>query len=327
MDNVCHTLVGVALAEAGLKRKTALGSATLMIAANFPDIDVIAVPLGHSLGFRRGVTHGVPALLVLPVVLTVIMLAWYRWRRRGESPDARWLLALSAIGIVTHPFLDWLNTYGMRWLSPLEPSWSYGDTLFIVDPWIWLTLGFGVWIARRRDRQGHAAWFLPARVALAAVGVYIAGMMGLSATARGAVRAALAERGLAPDTTVVEPVPVNPLRRRVIYLSEGAYRLASYDLLTHQLSAPWFEIPVNDAHPAVARANQTAPGREYHSWARLPYYVIEQAAETTWVTIADARYTLDGQSSWAVTRIPVTGDGATVTRCRAATAAGRSTCD
>lgn len=327
MDNICHTLIGAAMAEAGLKRKTALGSATLMIAANFPDIDVIAVPLGHSLGFRRGLTHGIPALIVLPVVLTGIMLAWNRWRRRSESPDARWLLALSAAGILTHPVLDWMNTYGMRWLAPLDPSWSYGDTLFIVDPWIWLTLGFGVWLARRRHRRGNAAWFRPARVALAAVTIYIAAMMGLSSSARGAVRTALTSRGLAPDTTVVEPVPVNPLRRRVIYLSEGAYRLSTYDLLTRDLSAPWFAIPVNDAHPAVSRANQTAAGREYHSWARLPYYVIEEAAETTWVTIADARYTLDGRSTWAVTRIPVAGDGATVSRCRAATAAGRSTCE
>jgi hypothetical protein len=31
MDNVCHTLVGAALAEAGLKRRTALGTATLII--------------------------------------------------------------------------------------------------------------------------------------------------------------------------------------------------------------------------------------------------------------------------------------------------------
>ena len=113
MDNICHTLVGAALAESGLKRRTALGSATLMIAANFPDIDVIAVPLGHSLGFRRGVTHGLPALVVLPLVLTLMMLGWHRWRR-GERPHAGWLLALSVIGMVTHPFLDWMNTYNMR---------------------------------------------------------------------------------------------------------------------------------------------------------------------------------------------------------------------
>src|SRR5512145_1147354 len=115
MDNICHTRVGAALAEAGLKRRTSLGSATLMIAANFPDIDVIAVPLGHSLGFRRGVTHGIPALVILPIVLTLIMHAWHRWRGKGTTPpDTKGLLLLSAIGILTHPFLDWMNTYGMR---------------------------------------------------------------------------------------------------------------------------------------------------------------------------------------------------------------------
>ena len=111
MDNVCHTLIGAALAEAGLKRRTALGPATLMIGANFPDIDVIAVPLGHSVDFRRGWTHGVLALVVLPFVLTAIMLAWDRWvaapraarrgieRVRGAVP--RELLLLSTIAIVT----------------------------------------------------------------------------------------------------------------------------------------------------------------------------------------------------------------------------------
>ena len=41
MDNVCHTLVGAAMAEAGLKRHSAYASATLMIAANIPDLDVL----------------------------------------------------------------------------------------------------------------------------------------------------------------------------------------------------------------------------------------------------------------------------------------------
>src|SRR3712207_8618801 len=78
MDNVCHTLVGAALAESGLKRRTALGAATLMIGANFPDVDVLAVPFGHGVDFRRGWTHGVLALAVLPFVLTALMLAWNR---------------------------------------------------------------------------------------------------------------------------------------------------------------------------------------------------------------------------------------------------------
>ena len=305
MDNICHTLVGAALAETGLKRRTALGAATLMLAANFPDIDVIAVPLGHSLGFRRGITHGVPALVVLPAALTLIMLGWHRWRGRGTAPDARWLFGLSAIGMLTHPFLDWMNTYGMRWLMPLDGTWSYADTLFIADPWIWLTLGGGIWWSRRRQRAGSRGHGTPATAALALVAGYIIFMGALTLSSRATVRAILAGRSVSPDTVVVEPVPANPFRRRVIYHWDGAYHVANYAVVSRDLSAPWIAIPLQMSHPAVAVANETPRGRAYHSWARLPYYVIEQSVGTTWVTIADARYTLNGQSPWAVARIAV----------------------
>ncbi len=48
---------------------------------------------------------------------------------------------LSYLGVATHPLLDWLNTYGIRLLMPLDPRWFYGDAVFIVDPWIWLVSG------------------------------------------------------------------------------------------------------------------------------------------------------------------------------------------
>src|ERR671919_620239 len=52
--------------------------------------------------------------------------------------------AETAVAVLSHPLLDWLNTYGMRWLMPFRGVWSYGDTLFIVDPWLWLALSIGV---------------------------------------------------------------------------------------------------------------------------------------------------------------------------------------
>ena len=141
------------------------------------------------------------------------------------------------------------------------------------------------------------------------VAIYIAAMGMLGSTARAGVREALTARGITADTVVVDPLFANPLRRRVVYLRDGSYQLADYNLSTRELTAPWFTIPVNDRHPAVAPANRTSAGREYHSWTRLPYYVVETRGDTSWVTIADARYTLNGRSSWAVTRIPVTGVG------------------
>src|SRR5438093_13549123 len=108
MDNLTHSLVGLALAESGLKRRTSLATATLMIGANFPDIDVIAVPLGVGIQWRRGITHGFLALAILPFVLAGIMTLWDRGVRRRRNPASaparyRELLVLSAIAMATHP--------------------------------------------------------------------------------------------------------------------------------------------------------------------------------------------------------------------------------
>ena len=220
MDNVCHTLVGAALAEAGLKRRTSLGTAVLMIGANFPDIDVLAVPFGHSVDFRRGWTHGVLALVVLPFLLTAIMLAWDRWvaapraeragvdRPRGDALP-RELLLLSAISILTHSTLDWMNEYGMRWLMPFSGRWFYGDTLFIIDPWLWGALGLGVALARRAGTR-------PARIALVASAAYIVVMLALGAATRGIARRELAAQGLEPSSQLMVSASfANPLQRRV----------------------------------------------------------------------------------------------------------------
>ncbi|HJS48053.1 MAG TPA: metal-dependent hydrolase, partial [Gemmatimonadales bacterium] len=150
MDNLCHTLAGAALARAGLGRRTALGTAALVLGANLPDLDVVSVFLGRTsdLAFRRGWTHGVLAMAAWPFVLTTLLLAWDRWRRRSRPgrapvvPSA--LLLASVIGVLSHPLLDLLNTYGVRVLMPFSEQWYYGDTLFIVDPWAWLLLGAGL---------------------------------------------------------------------------------------------------------------------------------------------------------------------------------------
>ena len=104
MDNLCHTLAGAALGEAGLKRQTRLGMATLMIASNLPDIDVAVFATDTlAMSFRRGWTHGVLAMAVLPAVLAGVMFALGRRRSAGRSRTApgcnfEGLLLLAYIG-------------------------------------------------------------------------------------------------------------------------------------------------------------------------------------------------------------------------------------
>jgi inner membrane protein len=206
---------------------------------------------GADLAFRRGWTHGVVALAVLPVLLAGAMLFLdpaVRRASRSSLPSGvlpSQLLQLAFISILSHPILDTLNTYGVRWLMPLSGRWFYGDTLFIVDPWMWLVLGTGVALSRRRrGMRGHfAAGGRPARVALAVAVGYVLSMAASGAAARRiAARELESLTGAPVEALMVAPMAVTPL------------------------------------------------GRRFLSWARFPVFSVESVGPATLVHIVDLRY-------------------------------------
>ncbi len=167
MDPVTHTLAGWSLGRAGLRHVSPLAVATLVIAANAPDVDALAYLEGEyvALAFRRGWTHGVLAWVVLPVLVWAAVLLFdrtlRRWRRPAADPvRAGPLLAVATLGVLTHPLLDWLNTYGIRLLMPFDDRWFYGDALFIVDPWLWLLLAGGLFVGSAPGRTRAVGWIL-----------------------------------------------------------------------------------------------------------------------------------------------------------------------
>jgi len=295
MDNVCHTLVGAALAETGLKRHTRYGAAALMIAANLPDLDVLVFATSTpSVSFRRGWTHGILAQLLLPVALAGAFWAWDRWRpgARGPEPGAQtqaarfsWLAAFGYLGIYSHVFLDYLNNYGVRLLNPLDWRWLYGDAVFIVDPWLWTTLGLGVWLARRR------ASTRPAMVALSVAAVYIAGMLLLAQDARRFVRGEWQARtGQPPRALMVGPVPVVPWTREVIVDAGNAYRIGQYTAWPRRLELSEEAIPKNDARAEVAAARHEPQVAAFLVWARFPFWELTRSSGGTAVTVRDVRF-------------------------------------
>ena len=285
MDNLTHTLVGAALTEAGLKKRTALASATLMIGANFPDVDVIALFFPGSLDVRRGITHGFPALAILPFVLAWLMLLYDRHVRRRRDPSAepadyRQLTLLAAVAIWTHPTLDFMNTYGMRWLMPMVNKWFYADALFIVDPWILLVLGVGVWMTRRRVSVQ------PARVALGAVAAYIVVMLGITSLAR-----EQAGGGGMGSRLMMAPVPLVPWERQMVKDEGAHYQLGRWSLFGGL--TPGAQLPKGDTGPdreAVMRAREDPGIQPFLRWSRFPVYWVRRAGGVTIVNIEDARY-------------------------------------
>ena len=293
MDNLCHTLVGAAFGEAGLKQRTRYGSVALMIAANLPDLDVLVFATDvPSVSFRRGWTHGVAAQVLLPVLLTAA--CWMAARRSGRTPPqplrVGWLLVLSYLGVYSHIFLDFLNTYGVRWLTPMDWRWFYGDAVFIVDPWLWLSLGSGVWLARRRAVAG------PARAALACAAVYILAMLVTAQVARAAVIDAWRDaHGTAPRALMVGPVPVSPLSRAIIVDAGDHYETGTFRFWPHEIRFDRSPVPKNDAAPAVALARDAAPNiRGFLVWSRFPFWTHEPDARGTRVSVWDMRFAAGG---------------------------------
>lgn len=298
MDNLTHTLFGAVLGEAGLKRRTALATPVLLIGANLPDIDIVAAFVGHSLSFRRGWTHGVLAIAVLPLLLTAGLLAWHRLRRgpRGGPvhPPVRpgQLLLLSYVGVLSHPFLDWLNSYGLRWLMPFDGTWFYGDALFIIDPWVLALLAIGV-IAGRRYGISRAAGS-----ALAVVLIYMVGMLGSAAWGRDYVEQRMRDEGVAPDAVMVGPVPLDPNLRQVIVRQGDRYMTGELRLVSRELVLG-DPIPASLDDPAALAATEDPAVRRFLTWSRFPFVIVDSTEAGHTVRFDDLRYASRRTGSFA----------------------------
>ena len=311
MDNITHTMAGAVLARAGLDRRGTLplATATLMLAANAPDIDIFVMFLGSyaGLAFRRGWTHGPIAMVVLPLVLTGLVVAWDRFvRRRGErgasrTPvDAGATLLVAVIGVVSHPILDWLNTYGIRLLMPFSREWFYGDAVFIIDPWLWLLLGSALVRWRRTRRR--------VQVFAAIAGAYVVAMIGASMIAEPMARRAAETAGITGiEEVMYQPAPAQPYRAGLIVATREAYTFGSFNWLARddRVTFKGDPIPRGDwTAREVLRAMEDSRVRDYLVWSRFPFVRTEQTSDGTAVFFGDARFT-DGPSSGALQGIRV----------------------
>jgi inner membrane protein len=325
MDPLTHTLVGASLASSSLGEKTRYATGALVIGANLPDVDVLSYFAGGdvALGFRRGWTHGVLALVVLPAILAGILWLWGRWRKtNGPGPPLAtgWLFALGYLAIATHPTLDWLNTYGMRWLMPFSDTWYYGDSVFR-RPTRGLVITFVVMaILLLRVVATRAPDYIPAliivvvllllalvlrtgggilRAQRAAVGgltlaaIYIVSLMALHAFTEMRVRADLIKLGLGSvERLMVGPVPANPFLWDVVAESGDKYRYGRFSWSRQgSLELTDTALAVASSSPlwSEIEASGQAPG--FLRWVRFPWLEIEADGAARRVYLMDARYT------------------------------------
>src|ERR1051326_6077217 len=110
MDNLTHTLAGIAISQTGLNRKTRFATLALVLASNAPDADIVTRFRGTAAYFEyhRGITHSFLGATVLAAILAaLIYLAGRRARPRASAPpvDVRWLFWCCWIGVGGHLLL------------------------------------------------------------------------------------------------------------------------------------------------------------------------------------------------------------------------------
>ena len=165
MDNLTHSLVGLTAAKAGLERLSPGATVLCVLAANSPDSDIIVLAFGDRWDFlqhHRGITHAIVGTaflaLLLPMIFVGVDRLWARLRHQPPKTKFRGLLIASFLVSATHPLLDWTNNYGIRFFLPWSPRWSYGDLVFIVDPFIWVVLGGAGFLLASKTKVYKFVW-------------------------------------------------------------------------------------------------------------------------------------------------------------------------
>ena len=141
MEPVTHFLFGACLSRTGLNRRTALATATVTLAAEAPDIDVLGEIKGPVFGFahHRGFTHSFVGIVLVSAAVVGLMYAIWRLRgRKLNNPNLppRWglLFLFAYLAGLTHILLDFTNNYGVRPFWPFWEKWYSWDIVYIVEP-------------------------------------------------------------------------------------------------------------------------------------------------------------------------------------------------
>jgi inner membrane protein len=302
MDNLTHTLTGLALAQAGLKRKTRYATWALVIGSNLPDIDSVARFWGTAdyLKYHRGITHSLLGAAALAGVLAAII---YALGKRAVPPrpgqpilEARWLFALCFIALEGHVFMDFTNSYGVRLFMPFSGHWYAWDIMPIIDPFLLAILLGGFCLpalfgliseevgARKPGYQRGAT------VALVLM-VMLWGLRDLAH--RRAVGMLDAHLYNQQDALSVDafPSPANPFSWTGLVETENAYRVLQVDDLAGDVDLGHQRVFYNTAlSPALEAAENSRTGAIFMDFARYPWQSCQETEQGYVVTIQDLRF-------------------------------------
>jgi len=316
LEPVTHFLTGACLARAGFNRKTALATATMTLAAEGPDVDILGNFKDPVFGFahHRGFTHSFLGLFLVQAL--VVLLIYVIWRLRGrklKDPNRppRWglLFLFAYIAGLTHILLDFTNNYGVRPFWPFWEKWYSWDIVFIIEPLLLILLVGGLVVpglfSLINDEIGVRRQGPPGRVAatVALLGVLL--VWGVrDYEHRRAIHALDARLYDGDDPVRVSAFPywLNPFQWYGVVETPAFFATMQVDSLGPDVD-PEGHMRIQrkpEETPVTLAAKNSALGRVYLDWSQYPIVETEPTESGYIVRFHDLRFDYPGQARRAV---------------------------
>jgi len=334
VDNLTHSLFGWTVARTGLGRRLPHATATLIVASNISDVDIVSGLRDgvDYLAVHRGPTHGPLGVVGLGLVTATLISVWQRFAPRsaqstGDSREAHHFVGwwgLAMIGICCHVLMDLPTSYGTRLLSPFVWTWYALDWMPIIDVYLWLVLIVALVVGSRLGRE---------RAALIALGLMACDYSGRAilhhrTLAAGASFSAAGvqapcmkaptlvshSRDVLPSVTGPDvcieaaalPTFFSPFTWRIIRQHSNGYELSDRRVFGLLEAMQWTWLASNSNE--VERVRATRPGRVFLDFARFPLAeLVARTSSSTTVRLFDARFaTIPSSARGAPARLSVT---------------------
>lgn len=297
------------MARAGLNKFCPRATILLILSANAPDIDIVALAKGPLKYFEihRGYTHSLVGLPFMALITVLVVTALSRQRLAWTRA-----FALCILGVASHLLLDWTNDYGIRLLLPFSSSWSALDITSLYDWVIWAVLLFaGFWPLLERLVNGEIGVKGPAGrgVAIFALVFFLAYDFGRALMHNRAVAQlqSVLYEGAAAVRAAALPNPLNPFRWKGIVETSRDFRVIPVDALGDfepRNAQVFYKLSVTRE---LKTACDTDPFSYFLYFARFPVWSMDRIGTgtppLTQVHLMDLRFGVPGSSRFHCTAI------------------------
>lgn len=257
MDPITHGLAGATIYNLGFKRKAAFW--VLLLSSVAPDIDYITRFWGADvfLRYHRGISHGILALFILPIIIGVLF---------GYRKGFFYYTFLAFIGFAAHLFMDLVNQYGTRILSPLDWYQYSLDLIFIFDPYITFGLLLSLIICKFNKKRSVT-------IALTTILLLVA-YTGGRYYLHNETKEFLRER-MDANTYTLCPLPNDFLRWWFIAKSGNEIKVGFADLFTQRICEQETYV-ISEQDPFIEMSKETRVVKNFLYFSRYPYAEVKR---------------------------------------------------